>query len=382
MRRKLIIIGVLAVVALIAGVWVYQNYLAPQPEPEPESQPEEETTRVVPATGVVLPYRWAALSFTTAGIVDEVLIQEGEQVEQAQLLVTLEDSDLELAVEQAEAAVDTARAALEQAKAPPREEEIAAAEARLSGAQARLEKLRSGATQEEVTAAKGQLEIAEVALQQAQAAYDEVAWLEEIQELPQALALQQATVEYEIAKANYEALIKGPSAEDIAVAQAEVDAARASLAQLRSGARTVDVGVAEARMEEAEVALSQALSALEDAQLSAPFAGTVGSLRVRANEMISAGTTVVMLGDLSEFKVETTDLNEIEIDLVKVGQRVELSFDALPGRSIRGTVVRIAPMANVEQGGTNFTVTVELEEQDPGLRWGITAFVDIFVEAQ
>jgi multidrug resistance efflux pump len=219
-------------------------------------------------------------------------------------------------------------------------------------------------------------------LGQAQAAYDEVSWLEEIQELPQALALQQATVEYEIANANYNALIKGPSAQDIAVAQAEVDAARASLAQLRSGARPVDVGVAEARVEEAGVALSQARSALEDAQLSAPFASTVGSLRVRANEMISPGASVVMLGDLSEFKVETTDLNEIEIDLVKVGQRVDLTFDALPGRSIQGTVARIAPMANVEQGGTNFTVTVELEEQDPGLRWGMTAFVDILVEAR
>jgi multidrug efflux pump subunit AcrA (membrane-fusion protein) len=382
MRRKIIIIGVLAVVALIAGVWVYQNYLAPQPEPEPESQPEEETARVVPATGVVLPCRWATLSFTIGGVVDEVLVQEGDQVQEGQALVTLQEGDLQLAVEQAEAALGTAQAALDQAKAPPLPEELSAAEARLTAAQARLDKLRSGPTQEEITAAKGQLEIAKVALGQAQAAYDEVSWLEEIQELPQALALQQATVEYEIANANYNALIKGPSAQDIAVAQAEVDAARASLAQLRSGARPVDVGVAEARVEEAGVALSQARSALEDAQLSAPFASTVGSLRVRANEMISPGASVVMLGDLGEFKVETTDLNEIEIDLVKVGQRVDLTFDALPGRSIQGTVARIAPMANVEQGGTNFTVTVELEEQDPGLRWGMTAFVDILVEAR
>lgn len=382
MRRKVIIGIVLAIVALIAGVWVYQSYLAPRPEPETETEPEEETTRVVSATGVVLPYRWAALSFTVGGVVDQVLIQEGERVEEGQVLVTLDDDDLELAVQQTEAALKTARAALEQAKAPPRPEEISAAQARLSGAQAGLEKLRSGPTAEELAAAKGQLEIAEAALRQAQAAYDEVAWLEEIRELPQALALQQATVEYEIAKASYEALVKGPSAEDVAVAQAEVNAARASLAQLESGARPVDLGVAEAGVEEAEVVLSQARAALEDAGLTAPFSGTVGSLQVRANEMVSSGVTVLRLGDLSEFKVETTDLNEIEINLVKVGQRVELTFDALPGRSIPGTVTSIAPMANLEQGGTNFTVTVELDEQDPGLRWGMTAFVDIFVEGR
>ena len=67
--------------------------------------------------------------------------------------------------------------------------------------------------------------------------------------------------------------------------------------------------------------------------------------------------------------------------MIEVGQRVELTFDALPGRSIRGTVVHIAPMANLDQGGTNFTVTVDLDQQDPGLRWGMTAFVDILVEA-
>jgi HlyD family secretion protein len=382
MRRKIIVGVVVAIVALIAGAWVYQNYLAPQPEPEPDTQPEEEARRVVPATGVVLPHRWAALSFATGGLVDEVLVQEGDHVQEGQPLVTLQDGDLQLAWEQAEAALGTAQAALDQAKAPARPEELSAAEASLSAAQARLDKLRTGPRQEEITAAKGQVEIARVALEQAQAAYDEVSWLEEIQELPQALALQQATVEYEIANANYNALIKGPSAEDIAVAQAEVDASLASLAQLRSGARSVDVGVAEARLAEAEVALSQARAALQDATLTAPFSGTIGSLRVRTSEMIAPGVTVLLLGDLSEFKVETTDLNEIEIDLVTEGQRVDLTFDALPGLSIQGTVARVAPMANVEQGGTNFAVTVELDEQDPRLRWGMTAFVDILVEAR
>jgi HlyD family secretion protein len=382
MGRRTIVVALLAIVALAVGVWVYTAYLAPQPEPEVVEELEESGDRVVPATGVVVPYQWATLSIKMGGLIQDVLVEEGDQVEEGQLLVMLDSSDLEDAVALAEGALITSQAALAQVQAPPRAEELAVAQASLGAAQAQLSKLTAGATNEQRTAARGALETAALALQQAQAAYDEVSWLEEINEMPQALALQQATMQYEIAKANYDAVVKGPSSEDIAVVEAEVARARASLAVLTAGARPEDVAVAQAGVAQAELALTQARSALEDAELRAPFAGSIGSLMVRAGEMVSPGAPVVFLGDVSLFKVETTDLNEIEVNLVKVGQDVVLTFDALPERSFGGKVVRIAPMANMEQGGTNFTVTVELDQQDPGLRWGMTAFVDIFVGAE
>jgi len=200
--------------------------------------------------------------------------------------------------------------------------------------------------------------------------------------MPQALALQQATVEYEIAKARYEALVGGASAEDIAAVQAEVDGARASLSLLSAGPRAEDIAVVEAQVAQTEVALAQAASALDDAALTAPFAGTVGAVLVRDGEMVNPGSPAVVLGDISEFKIETTDLNEVDLYLLQVGQSVEITFDALPERNMRGVVTKIAPMASLEQGGTNYKVTIELEEQDPDLRWGMTAFVDIFVGAQ
>jgi HlyD family secretion protein len=379
MVKKVVIGVVIAVVVLAGGAWVYTTYLAPQPEAQVPEEAEEEVPRVVAATGVVLPFRWATLSVKMGGVVKEVLVEEGDQVQQGQLLVHVDTGDLEDAMAQAEAALVTAQASLAQVEAAPQAEEVAVAQASLAAAQAQLSKLRSGASQEEITAARGALETAELALQQAQAAYDEVSWLEEIAEMPQALALQQATVEYEIAKARYDALVKGPSAEDISTAQAEVDRARASLALLRAGARPEDVAVVEAQVAQADLALRQALSALDDAGLKAPFGGTVGAVRVREGEAVSPGAPAVVLGEVSEFMIETTDLNEVDIHLLREGQTVALTFDALPERSIRGVVTRIAPMANLEQGGTNYKVTIELDEQDPGLRWGMTAFVDIFV---
>ncbi len=382
MTRRRVIGAVAAIVVLAAGAWVYFSYLAPQPEAEIQEEPEEQVTRVVAATGVVVPSRWATLSFSMGGIVEEVLVEEGDQVGEGQLLVQLDDSDLVHAVAQAEAGLATAQATLAQVEASPRQEELAVAQAGVAAAQAQLSKLRSGVTEEEITAARGARETAALALQQAQAAYDEVSWLEEIREMPQALALQRATAEYEIANARYEALARGASAEDIATAQAEVDRARASLALLQSGARPEDIGVAEAGVAEAELALAQAVSAMDDAALIAPFTGTIGGILVQEAEMVAPGAPAVVLGDVGDFKVETTDLNEIDLYLISVGQTVDLAFDALPERSMRGVVRQIAPMASQEQGGTNYKVTIELEEQDPDLRWGMTAFVDIFVGAR
>ncbi len=382
MVKKIVIGLVMAAIVLGGGAWFYTSYLAPQPEPEMSEEPEEQVIQVVAATGIVVPSRWATLSLRTGGVVKEVLVTEGDQVQEGQLLVQLDSSDLEDLVAQAEAGLATAQATLAQVEAPARPGELAMAQASLAAAQAQLEKLRSGASREEITAARGAMETAALALQQAQAAYDEVAWMEEIREMPQALALQEATMEYEIAKANYEALVRGASVEDIAAAQAEVDRARASLSLLDSGSRPEDVTVAQAHVTEAQVALSHAVSALDDAGLTAPFDGTIGAVLVRTGEMVSAGMAVVVMGDVSEFEIQTTDLNEVDLYLLDVGQNVDLTFEALPGKSIKGVLAQIAPMASLEQGGTNYEVTIEMENQDPDLRWGMTAFVDIFVGGQ
>jgi RND family efflux transporter MFP subunit len=172
----------------------------------------------------------------------------------------------------------------------------------------------------------------------------------------------------------------GPSREEIDGAQARVDQAQAQLDLLRAGPRPEEIAVAQAQVAQAEAALAEAQSALEKAELKAPFTGTIGEIMVREGEVVNAGVPLLTLGDIDHLRVETTDLNEIDIPLVRVGQEVRITFDALPERVIQGRVTRIASMASLEEGGTNYAVIIELEEQDPDLRWGMTAFVDILVE--
>jgi HlyD family secretion protein len=407
MKKSTIAIAVLVVLGL--SYWGYTSYVAPSIAPTPTPIFEaEEFDRVVSATGEVVPTRWAQLSFKISGLLDELAVQEGDRVEVGYVLARLETDDLERQVEQAQAALAVSQANLAQTQAGARPEEIAAAQealaaaqagvstakANLASAQAELARLEAGAKLEELTAAKAAMDKAAVALQLAQSEYDKIAWQEGIGATQQAVALQQASDDYKTAKANYEALLRGATAEELDIARAAVEAARAQveaaqaqagqakaqLDQLLAGPRAEDIAVAQAQVEQTQTAVAQAQAALQDAELVAPFTGTVAGVRVREGELVTAGQPVMFLGDLSLLQIETTDLNEADIWAIAVDQEVTLTFDGLPEKALSGRVTRIAPMASMEQGGTNYTVIIELDEQDPGLRWGMTAYVDITVQ--
>jgi HlyD family secretion protein len=436
----------------------------------------------------VVPARWANLSFPISGQIVELPVSEGETVTQGTVLARLDTAELEDAVvaaeaglaaaeadlarlkagarageitqaeesvNSAEAARDGAQAQLDQAKAElerlkkgarpaeivQAEEAVRSAEAardtaqaQLNGAQAELKRLLAGAREEEVEAAAATVMKAEAALRQAQAEYDKISWAGDVGDTPQALALQSATLDYDVAKANYEALLNGARPEEIEAAQAAVAAAQANLAQaeagvgsaqaalellregaspeqivageaavaqaeanlaqaeagvgsaqaaldlLLEGATPEQIATAEAAVAQAEASLTAAQTAYGQATLVAPFGGTVGELHVRVGEQVNPAfldQPVLALGDLSTLRVETTDLRETDVERIAVGQEVDITFDALPDTLLKGHVVYISPKASSEQGGVNYTTIIEFDELDPRLRWGMTAYVNI-----
>jgi len=325
----------------------------------------------------------------------------------------------EAALAGAQAAVSTAQANLEaaQAAAPSAE----AAQAALAAAEAELARLLAGPRQEAIAVAEAQVQQAATELAFAQSQFDRLSWVggeaaEQVRHQRDAAAAAHNTAQAQLNLAQAQA-----TKEEIAIAEAAVATARAQLAQakggdeateaqvtsaeagveaaqaqvanaeagvaqakaqldlLRAGATPEEIAVAQAQVDQAQAALAQAEGALDKARLHAPFAGTVGQVWVREGELVAPGRPVIILGDLSHLRVETTDLRETDVAKVAVGQTVEVTFDALPGEVWQGTVTRIAPMSTVEQGSTNYTAIVELERVDPRLRWGMTAFVNIEV---
>ena len=115
------------------------------------------------------------------------------------------------------------------------------------------------------------------------------------------------------------------------------------------------------------------------AALVAPFDGTIISVDVAAGETVVPGRVAVLLGDLSKYQIETTDLSERDVARVKVGQTVNVSIEAL-GETFTGKVTSIALVSSTLGGDVVYTVTIELDEQPQGLLWGMSADVEIQIE--
>jgi multidrug efflux pump subunit AcrA (membrane-fusion protein) len=168
----------------------------------------------------------------------------------------------------------------------------------------------------------------------------------------------------------------GPDAGDVALLQAQIEKGNRDYETYSAGPDPEDVALAEARIANAEAQVAAAKSVLSDLQLAAPFDGVISQVYIHESEWVAPGSPVLLIADLGNLQVETTDLGEIDVAKITVGDRAVVTFDALPDLSLEGRVVSIAPKAD-EGPGVNYPVVLELSEIPASLRWGMTAFVDI-----
>jgi HlyD family secretion protein len=395
MRKVLITLIIL--VSLGAGaVWVYQNLIAAPTEPQ---QDREEAVvmrgglvAMVNTTGSILPERQTTLSFKNPGRVAEVLVKEGQFVHAGEVLARLETTDLVFAVTQAQVAVNQAELSLASAQAQllrvgrgPADYDIAAAQAAADSAKASYQKLVAGPSKEEIKAARANLEQAQASRDQAQVAYDQVADRPDVAMLPQSLQLEQATIAYETAKANFELATRDPSAAELSAARSAIAQAEAALARLQEGTSDEDLLVAQLAVQQAELATEQARLSLDQAQhqlegttLTAPHDGVITAVGVKPGEL-SGGQPAFVLTDLSKFHIDIT-VDEIDIGRVAVGQPVTVTLDALPGETLTGRIDQIADTAQLDSGVVTYKVTIDLGSTSAPLRVGMTTNVDIVTE--
>ncbi len=299
----------------------------------------------------------------------------------------------------------------------------AAAEATLSGAEAALNKLLAGPTQPEIQIAESQVERAKNELYALQKQRDatfnilegQIAASEQLVRIAE-LQLQQlkagartediAAARAQVAQAQAGVQTAAGQAEQAAGAgqarrgqrthrrgtgstsRGQVDRAAAQVVQaqaqldlLQAGNRPEDIAASEAAAAQAEAAVTASRNALADVILRAPFAGTIGAVLMDAGELVTPQTPVIRLGDLTRLRVRTEDLGEGDVNLVRVGQPVRITIDALPDSEFQGTVARIAPFASDLRGDKVYEVLVDLDlPQDSGLRWGMGTFVEIKVK--
>lgn len=382
----------------------------------------------VTASGVVVPAQQVHLAFALGEVVTEVRVAVGDQVKAGQMLAKLDDSALQAQIRQAQAAVAAAQASYDLLAAGPtsaqlrqadaavisaraaysrtiesaRNADVVAAKAALDAAHANYNKVKAGPRKEDYAVAEASLRTAEVALRQAQTAYDRALSRNPagISGDPAALGLEKATNDYKAAKALYDALSRPPDeaqltaayqqvaaaqsqldrllqpvqAFDLEQAQAQIDAAQARLDELRAGARPEQLAVAKAQVESAQAALAVLEAQSQKYILVAPLDAIVLSRTIEPGETALPGTPLLVLGDLENLRVETTDLSERDVPEIEMGQPATVFIKAL-NQSVTGRVSQISPLASTLGGDVVYKITVDLDTQPSGLRAGMSVEV-------
>jgi HlyD family secretion protein len=240
--------------------------------------------------------------------------------------------------------------------------------------------------QAEYDKSNGNLELLDI-VKQAQAAWQSLydrqlalALTIDTSQANQSDVVAKAQERYDDAVANLAAAQRGPNADRLALAQASFDLAQATLADAERRLGLVDAGpnpdqlrLAEARVTSAEAALAAAEAAHENAELRAPFGGTLASLALKVGEQVAPGQAVATLADFSAWVVETDNLTEIEVVKIQVGQGASIVFDALPDVSLPGRVIAIGHVFEEKRGDITYTAKIALDRPDHDLRWGMTA---------
>jgi len=365
---------------------------------QPELTAEPETTPYLPVinvTGRVVPYTWAQLSPAASGIVAELAVEENQAVSEGQVLLVLEDiRDVQSKVSAAEIDVLLAQQVLELLYEKV-DLERAQVQSDLVNAQHELEeaiKARSKkdlprAGQDRLDKALAEYYISLNGVKTAEDVYFDYYELDE-----EHLARNQALIDLAKAREGRDAKLAAlnwylgqPGELEIAESDVRVGLAQANLHELERKLVDLEQGPDPESLRLAEMVLSEARKKLDsanlmkaDLQVTAPFSGTISRVDTRPLEWVDAGQPVFLLADLGTFKVETSDLNEIDVARIDVGNAAQINFDAFPEVVIPGVIEKIA-LKSAQGSGVNYTVDIALAEQPPGLKWDMTAFADIEV---
>ena len=167
-----------------------------------------------------------------------------------------------------------------------------------------------------------------------------------------------------------EAKVKEAEA-NLAVAQVQVNYLK------RVGTDEVHLESAQAEADRAQALLDSANATLAaQSTLIAPFAGTVAAVDISPAETVVPGQIVIVLGDLSTYQIETTDLSERDVTRVQIGQPANVFIEAL-NEEFPGEVIDVDRVSSKIGGDVVFKVTIALDQQPRGLLWGMSADVQI-----
>ena len=434
-RLRTLVTFIVVIAVFFGGyqIWAYFNH----PVTTTPSTPKPITVTGAMSASGTIESRNVNVSAELGGRILDIKADEGEKVTAGEVLVTFDDSALQaqyaqaqatLAVaqanldlvsvgatpeqiRQAQASVLAATAAYSRTVAATRPADIAAAQADVNAAAQNYNKVKAGPLKEDYAAAEAAYHNTEVALRQAQYAYDNANRQNPaaIGASPAATALEQATNNFNASKSAYDKLTMTPDNAqistayqalsnaqaaleraqnpardfDVVQAQAQIDLAQAQLDALKAGTRKQQIDVAKAQVAQAQSALKAIEINLAKMTLKSPADGVILTRNNEPGELASPGAAVLIVGKLTALEL-TVYIPESQFALITPGSQASVSVDAYPGRTFKGTVLRVADQAqftprNVStvegRKDTVYGVRLSIDNADLALKAGMPADV-------
>lgn len=257
------------------------------------------------------------------GLIERVLVREGDRVQHGDTLVIVDRSEWVHQLRQAEANLAAMEAQYKLAMEGPREEDVAQAEAQFESARNDLNRMEE---------------------------------LFESKAVP-AKQLEDARTRYTLAEQ--------------------------ALRKLREGSRAEERALARARRDQAEAAAAVLRKKLADCTITAPRAGTITNRFVEPGELVGPGAAVMRIADLTDLTINVY-VPETDLPRILLGQKAEIRVDAFRNRTYEGEVVHISQTAEFtpkniqtkdERVKLVFAVKVRVPNPDGTLKAGLPADV-------
>lgn len=347
MKKRIILIGLLAVVLVVGGFslvrWLNRNT----------------NDRIVISGNIELTE--VKIGFKTSGRLVERAVDEGDPVKKGMVVARLDREQLLRQRDREKAVLAVAHSQLAQLRTAieyQRETldgEIAARRAEVSQADARLRELLAGSRPQEIQEARAAVDAARTEDVRAQKDWERAQLLYKNDDIS-ASQYDQFRTQHERAAASLRQaeqrlalVLEGPRQENIDAARAELERAKAAVrlaeaVRLELKRKEQELETRRAEIERAQAQIAVVESQLNDTEVVSPIDGFVLVKSAEVGETLAAGATVVTVGDL-EHPWLRGYTNERDLGRVKLGARVKVTTDSFPGKVYWGRVSFIASEA-------------------------------------
>ena len=140
---------------------------------------------------------------------------------------------------------------------------------------------------------------------------------------------------------------------------------------------TESIQSASESLRSAEISMQNLQDAMNNYTITAPISGTIIEKDAKVGDAVKAGDTLCIVYDLSYLEMGI-NVDELQISSITVGQKVQITADAVPDKTYVGTVTRVSMKGASNGGTTTYPVTIRIDDTD-GLRPGMNANAEIVV---